>query len=126
MISAAITTYAPEELLGTKIRALYQRRKGRDLFDLWYSYAQGFLNPEETVNSFLSYMEKEGHAISRQAFADNLQAKMKHPAFQTDTPHCFGPGSTTIRYKPPVLSRTLFFPSSPAQPEPRTMIELLP
>jgi len=23
-----------EELLGTKLRALYQRRKGRDLFDL--------------------------------------------------------------------------------------------
>lgn len=95
--SAAITTYAPEELLGTKIRALYQRRKGRDLFDLWYSYAQGFLNPEETVSAFLSYMDKEGHAISRQAFADNLQAKMKHPAFQTDTPPLLRPG---IHYDP--------------------------
>jgi predicted nucleotidyltransferase component of viral defense system len=30
-----ITTYYLEELLGTKLRALYQRRKGRDLFDLW-------------------------------------------------------------------------------------------
>ncbi len=32
--SAKILTYELEELLGTKLRALYQRRKGRDLFDL--------------------------------------------------------------------------------------------
>lgn len=30
-----IATYEIEELLATKLRALYQRRKGRDLFDLW-------------------------------------------------------------------------------------------
>ncbi len=28
-----LTGYELEELLGTKLRALYQRRKGRDLFD---------------------------------------------------------------------------------------------
>ncbi|MGH2469017.1 MAG: nucleotidyl transferase AbiEii/AbiGii toxin family protein [Chloroflexota bacterium] len=32
--SADVPTFALEELLGTKLRALYQRRKGRDLFDL--------------------------------------------------------------------------------------------
>lgn len=31
--SAVVQTYELEELLGTKLRALYQRRKGRDLFD---------------------------------------------------------------------------------------------
>lgn len=30
-----ITTYQLNELLGTKLRALYQRKKGRDLFDLY-------------------------------------------------------------------------------------------
>ena len=35
--SAEVTTYLPEELLGTKLRALYQRKKGRDLFDLHYA-----------------------------------------------------------------------------------------
>ncbi len=30
-----VTTFAMDELLGTKLRALYQRKKGRDLFDLW-------------------------------------------------------------------------------------------
>lgn len=33
--SCSLTTYKLEELLGTKIRALYQRRKGRDLYDLY-------------------------------------------------------------------------------------------
>ncbi len=32
--AADVLTDEPEELLGTKLRALYQRRKGRDLFDL--------------------------------------------------------------------------------------------
>jgi predicted nucleotidyltransferase component of viral defense system len=38
--SALIPTYQVEELLGTKVRALYQRRKGRDLFDLWWAKEQ--------------------------------------------------------------------------------------
>jgi len=33
--SCNITTYKLEELLGTKLRAMYQRRKGRDLYDLY-------------------------------------------------------------------------------------------
>jgi len=33
--SCMITTYKLEELLGTKLRALYQRKKGRDLYDLY-------------------------------------------------------------------------------------------
>ena len=31
-----IITYELDELMATKLRALYQRRKGRDLFDIWY------------------------------------------------------------------------------------------
>lgn len=89
---AEISTYAPSELLGTKIRALYQRRKGRDLFDLWYSHAKGLLKPKETVSAFLRYMEAEEHTISRKTFTDNLQSKLKHPAFQTDTPPLLRPG----------------------------------
>ena len=29
--------------VGTKLRALYQRNKGRDLFDLWFALAQGIV-----------------------------------------------------------------------------------
>lgn len=38
--SCNITTYRLEELLGTKLRALYQRRKGRDLYDLYKALVQ--------------------------------------------------------------------------------------
>jgi hypothetical protein len=31
---AAVVSFEPEELFGTKLRALLQRRKGNDLFDL--------------------------------------------------------------------------------------------
>ena len=30
-----VLTYQLDELVGTKLRALYQRRKGRDLYDLY-------------------------------------------------------------------------------------------
>jgi len=32
---ADVHTFSPAELVETKIRALYQRRKGRDLYDMW-------------------------------------------------------------------------------------------
>ena len=36
--SCEITTYQLEKLLGTKLRALYQRRKGRDFFQTSMTY----------------------------------------------------------------------------------------
>jgi predicted nucleotidyltransferase component of viral defense system len=41
-----VMTYQLNELMGTKLRALYQRRKGRDLFDLWYTLDRGMVNSE--------------------------------------------------------------------------------
>lgn len=38
--AAEIATFAPEELFGTKLRALLQRRKNRDLFDLHHGLEQ--------------------------------------------------------------------------------------
>jgi predicted nucleotidyltransferase component of viral defense system len=89
---ATIPAYAPEELLGTKVRALYQRRKGRDLFDIWHSDQRGILNPAQVVPVFLSYMEAEKHPVSAESFAENLQAKLDHPAFLSDTPPLLRPG----------------------------------
>ena len=39
--AADVSTYAIDELLCTKLRALYQRKKGRDLFDVWYAMDHG-------------------------------------------------------------------------------------
>ena len=51
-----ITTYDINELLGTKLRALYQRKKGRDLFDLWYASQFVKLNPDKILASYREYI----------------------------------------------------------------------
>jgi predicted nucleotidyltransferase component of viral defense system len=49
---AKVRTFALNEMLGTKMRALYQRRKGRDLFDLWYALSNCDCSPEQIVSCF--------------------------------------------------------------------------
>ena len=83
--TATIKTFALEELLGTKMRALYQRKKGRDLFDLILSFKLfPLLNTEEVVKTFNVYMEKENHRVSRAEFEENLLLKTNDPAFRED------------------------------------------
>jgi len=79
-------------LLGTKLRALFQRRKGRDLFDLWHAHKMGMLNPAEVVAVFHHYMEAEQHHVSQAEFRRNLEAKMQVKAFLSDTPPLLRPG----------------------------------
>ena len=66
------------------MRALYQRRKGRDLFDLWLGLTAGGANPESVVSVFLQYMDAEKAKVSRQRFIDNLTPKLSHPGFLSD------------------------------------------
>lgn len=80
----ALTTYTFEELLGTKMRALFQRRKGRDLFDLWLGLADGAADPDQVVTIFQRYMKEEGTSVSQKMFIENLTAKKEHPGFQSD------------------------------------------
>ncbi|HWQ25693.1 MAG TPA: nucleotidyl transferase AbiEii/AbiGii toxin family protein [Chlorobaculum sp.] len=82
--SASITSYGRDELLGTKLRALYQRKKGRDLFDLWHAAQTIDLNPEAVVSCFLHYMEHEQHKVSRAEFEKNLFEKLDDLRFIDD------------------------------------------
>jgi predicted nucleotidyltransferase component of viral defense system len=82
--NASILTYQLDELLGTKVRALYQRKKGRDLFDLWTAFANAVVQPERVVRCFLKYMEHEGHKTSRAEFEQNLLEKLEDPGFIED------------------------------------------
>jgi predicted nucleotidyltransferase component of viral defense system len=81
-----ITTYELDELLGTKLRALYQRRKGRDLFDMATALSEGNPNRERIVTSFFRYMREGGHHVTRAEFEQNLEAKMQDPRFLSDVP----------------------------------------
>jgi predicted nucleotidyltransferase component of viral defense system len=80
--SAEVSTFALEELLGTKLRALYQRSKGRDLFDLWFAITELDLAADEVANAFHHYMEED--AFSFPELAQNLRAKLADPDFHAD------------------------------------------
>ena len=79
-----IKTYELNELLGTKLRALYQRKKGRDLFDLDTALRSASANPEKIVEAFAIYMGHGGHCVTRSQFESNLAAKLRDPAFTAD------------------------------------------
>jgi len=51
-----LATFCLDELIGTKIRALYQRRKGRDLFDLYQAALMQDTNPDDAVLCFKKYI----------------------------------------------------------------------
>jgi predicted nucleotidyltransferase component of viral defense system len=82
-----LTTYTLEELLGTKLRALYQRRKGRDLFDLWKALTTANVNPELVVKSYKEYMSfsLEKAIPTKKQFIMNLEAKRNDVEFLGDT-----------------------------------------
>lgn len=79
-----IGTYTLEELLGTKLRALYQRKKGRDLFDLETALKIDAVQPGKIVDTFLDYMARGGHQITRALFEQNMAEKMADPKFTGD------------------------------------------
>jgi len=87
-----IPTYRLEELLGTKLRALYQRRKGRDLFDLLLGLTAGKAQPELIAHCFRRYMEASGLRVSSKEYRLNMDQKMTHPDFIHDTDDLLRPG----------------------------------
>ena len=82
--TASVQTYQLNELMGTKLRALYQRRKGRDLFDLWLCLSRNLVDPARVVECFIRYMEHEKHPVSRAQFEQNLHDKQTDAAFMED------------------------------------------
>ena len=90
---ADITTFEIEELLATKLRALFQRKKGRDLFDLWTGLEAG-IDPSTVVDIFRVYVKQGGHPITRALFEENLAGKIGLPAFTDDVPPLLPPGVT--------------------------------
>lgn len=93
---------ALNELLGTKLRALYQRRKGRDLFDLWFALSRGEAKSHRVVEVFQRYLEASGLTITREKFRQNLFSKMSDYDFLHDTDGLLLPG---IVYDPLVAYR---------------------
>ena len=78
-----ITTFQLEELLATKLRALYQRSKGRDLYDIFKALTQRpDLDKSAILKSFHSYMMK---APGQKEYLKVVSMKIKDPEFLGDT-----------------------------------------
>lgn len=89
---AAVPVFSLDELLATKLRALYQRKKGRDLFDLWYAINNARVNVESVIKAFRYYLQEEGTLISQKLFIENIEKKIRDKNFIGDTYGLFRPG----------------------------------
>lgn len=79
--TADVLTFDLAELVATKIRALYQRSKGRDLFDLWLALVQLGVPPADIIDAFAPY-RPEGYSS---ALAEvNLRRKIDTSVFRSD------------------------------------------
>jgi len=83
---AAIKTYSINELLGTKLRALYQRSKGRDLFDLYYSGLNIELDTNQIIKCFREYTSfaTGKRPPGKKEFLMNIEEKESNPDFTGD------------------------------------------
>lgn len=81
---AEVTTYRMSELLGTKLRALFQRKKGRDLFDLWHAIESGAVDTEEVISCFLRYTADAATPVTRARFEENMSGKSGMQEFRGD------------------------------------------
>ncbi|MDR1185914.1 MAG: nucleotidyl transferase AbiEii/AbiGii toxin family protein [Bifidobacteriaceae bacterium] len=78
---ADVPTFQLPELIATKLRALYQRSKGRDLFDIWLALISTDLDPSEVIAAFGPYRPAR---YTRAAATANLRAKLALPDFRND------------------------------------------
>ena len=79
--TALVSTFQPAELIATKIRALYQRSKGRDLFDLWLALDHLQLDPADILAAFAPYRPAGLTAAKAQ---ENLARKLEDTTFRHD------------------------------------------
>jgi predicted nucleotidyltransferase component of viral defense system len=78
---ADVNMFRNEEMAATKLRALFQRSKGRDLFDLWLLTAEIGVDADLVCQAFETY-RPEGYTAKKAI--ENLQAKLGNRLFQTD------------------------------------------
>lgn len=88
-----INTYHIEELLGTKMRALYQRRKGRDLFDLEYALANTKVDTNQLVKCYKAYMASSvAVPPTQKMYIANMEEKTQDVEFMKDIYTILRPG----------------------------------
>jgi len=84
--SCNITTFTLEELLGTKLRALYQRRKGRDLYDMYKALIhKPDINKDALLHCYHEYMDfVVDEPPTQKVYLQNIEAKIQDDEFAGD------------------------------------------
>lgn len=83
--SCDISTYHLEEMIGTKVRALYQRRKGRDLYDLYKALTLANMNIEQVITCYNEYMKfVVDNPPTKKQYLQNMELKMRDKEFLDD------------------------------------------
>ena len=75
-----VPTYTLEELLSTKFRALYRRKKGRDLYDMDQSLPL-IRNPVLMRRMAVFHFYRAGILFQAREVADNIRAKLRDERF---------------------------------------------
>lgn len=83
---AEIASFEPEEVFGTKLRALLQRRKNRDLFDLHHGLEQLAMDPDKLVTCFDHYLALEGRPITRAMAEQRMLEKLTRSLIEDIAP----------------------------------------
>jgi predicted nucleotidyltransferase component of viral defense system len=73
---AEIVSFTPEEIFGTKLRALLQRRKNRDMFDLHYGLETLEMDDANLVACLHHYLKSEGQQIARAIAEQRMLQKL--------------------------------------------------
>ena len=96
--SAEVMTFTTEEMLATKLRAMLQREKGRDLFDLAHAL-EVFknLNRARLLECFNLYLERANVKIPRAEAEQRMLAKLRRPRFLDDMKPLL-PAAALFRY----------------------------
>jgi predicted nucleotidyltransferase component of viral defense system len=80
-----ITGYEIEELLGTKLKALYQRKKGRDLFDMYWALTHLDIDTEKIIHCYNIHMKNAvDKPPTQKQFLANMTEKMTNREFMED------------------------------------------
>ncbi len=78
---ARVQTFSTRELVATKIRALYERKKSRDLFDMWLALTELGLSGEDLLAAFEPYHPT---SLTAKTAETNLREKLLDDEFRHD------------------------------------------
>lgn len=106
-LATRLISYDIHEMLGTKMRALFQRRRGRDLFDLYWALTAAGAAPVDrarVVDAFQHYMQQEGTVVPRAEFLEQLDQRLADRGFCSDMQALLRTG---LKYDPQVAGRVV-------------------